>query len=255
MVVATAAPVTPSAGNGPTPNTSIGPSTMLMPLASHSVRIAIAGSPAPRKAALIMNSRITVTLPPSMMRGKRPPIAITSGRRAHCGEQAMPRKRADDADDDRQAEHRARWLAPPRAPHRRDRFPADAPRATIAAPPIDNPIANEYTMTSIDSVNTTVAVAEAPSFDTQKMSASENSDSINISPATIGIASSRTARRTGSAVKSCRVPASASRTRLPRPSPRRAGAIISGESVVVSVVIGMSSCRDDEAEAPGSTAD
>jgi hypothetical protein len=109
-------------------------------------------------------------------------------------------------------------------------------------------------MTSIDSVRTTVAVAAAPSFDTQKMSASENSDSINIS-ATIGIASSRTARRTGSAVKSCRVPASASRTRFPRPWPRRAGATICGESVVVSVVIEMSSCRDDEGEAPESTAD
>ena len=95
-------------------------------------------------------------------------------------------------------------------------------------------------MTSIDSVSTTVAMAAAPSFDTQKMSASANSDSINIS-ATIGIASSRTARRTGSVVKSCRVPASASRTRPRRPSPRPAVATISGESVVVSVVISRSS--------------
>lgn len=39
-----------------------------MAFASQSVRIVIAASPAPRKAALIRNSRITVTLPPSMTR-------------------------------------------------------------------------------------------------------------------------------------------------------------------------------------------
>ena len=51
-------------------------------------------------------------------------------------------------------------------------------------------------MISIDSVNTTVATASAPSFDTQKMSASANTDSMTIST-TIGMASSRIARRSG----------------------------------------------------------
>ena len=72
-------------------------------------------------------------------------------------------------------------------------------RATTAAPPIDSPMANAYTMMSIDSVSITVATASAPSFDTQKMSATANSDSINIS-STMGTASSKMARGSGSRV-------------------------------------------------------
>ena len=68
MVVATAAPVTPIRGTGPMPKTKIGPRTMLMPLASQSVRMVIAASPAPRKAALIRNSSTMVMQPPSMTR-------------------------------------------------------------------------------------------------------------------------------------------------------------------------------------------
>src|SRR3569623_574371 len=56
MVVATAAPVTPSRGMGPSPNTITGPSRMLILFASHSVRMVMAASPAPRNAALIRNS-------------------------------------------------------------------------------------------------------------------------------------------------------------------------------------------------------
>ena len=67
-MVAIAAPVTPMRGTGPMPKTKIGPSTMLMPLASQSVRMLIAASPAPRKEALIRNSSTTVMLPPSMVR-------------------------------------------------------------------------------------------------------------------------------------------------------------------------------------------
>ena len=43
-----------------------GPSPMLIALASQSIRIAIAGSPAPRKIALIRNSSVTVALPASI---------------------------------------------------------------------------------------------------------------------------------------------------------------------------------------------
>jgi hypothetical protein len=68
IVVATAAPVTPNAGSGPGPKMSSGPSTMLMPLATHSVRIATTGSPAPRKIALPTNSRRMLASPPSITR-------------------------------------------------------------------------------------------------------------------------------------------------------------------------------------------
>ena len=54
-------------------------------------------------------------------------------------------------------------------------------------------------------------MASAPSFDTQKMSATANTDSITIS-STIGMASSRMARPSGIAVRSRRDAASASRT-------------------------------------------
>ncbi len=68
MLVATAAPVSPSSGNGPSPKIRQGSSTRLTALASHSERMAIEASPAPRKAALIRNSSMMVTMPPSMMR-------------------------------------------------------------------------------------------------------------------------------------------------------------------------------------------
>ena len=40
-----------------------GHTTMLIALPSHSMRIAMAGSPAPRKIALLRNSSVTVALP------------------------------------------------------------------------------------------------------------------------------------------------------------------------------------------------
>ena len=79
MLVATAAPVTPISGNGPTPKIRHGPSTMLMALPIHSTRIATAASPAPRNAALIRNSSTIVALPPSITRVNVLPVAITSG--------------------------------------------------------------------------------------------------------------------------------------------------------------------------------
>ncbi len=68
MVVATAAPVTPSRGKGPRPKIRQGPSRMLIAFASQRTRIAIAASPAPRKIALIRNKSSTVALPPSITR-------------------------------------------------------------------------------------------------------------------------------------------------------------------------------------------
>ena len=68
MVVATAAPVSPSSGNGPMPKMSRGSSTMLIALATTSERMAMAASPAPRNTALMTNSPMITTLPPKRMR-------------------------------------------------------------------------------------------------------------------------------------------------------------------------------------------
>ncbi len=62
MFVATAAPVTPSRGNGPSPKIRHGPSKMLIAFANQSTRIAIAASPAPRKIALMRNSMTIVDI-------------------------------------------------------------------------------------------------------------------------------------------------------------------------------------------------
>ena len=56
-----------------------GPSTMLSTLPNHSTRMAIAASPAPRKTALIRNSSMTVTFPPSITRVNVLPDWISSG--------------------------------------------------------------------------------------------------------------------------------------------------------------------------------
>ena len=66
MLVAMAAPSTPIAGTGPQPKISNGSSTMFRPFATHSTRIAMAASPAPRKIALITNSSMITALPPSI---------------------------------------------------------------------------------------------------------------------------------------------------------------------------------------------
>lgn len=66
MLVATAAPVTPSSGNGPQPKIRQGSSSRFNPFASSSTRIAIAASPALRKIELSTNSSITVALPPNI---------------------------------------------------------------------------------------------------------------------------------------------------------------------------------------------
>ena len=63
MFVPTAAPVTPISGNGPSPKMNSGHTTMLMAFEIHNMRMAIAGSPAPRKMALLRNSSVTVAFP------------------------------------------------------------------------------------------------------------------------------------------------------------------------------------------------
>jgi hypothetical protein len=68
MVVPTAEPATPSRGNGPMPKIKQGFRQMFTMLASHSARMAVAASPAPRNTALMRNSKKMVTLPAKMMR-------------------------------------------------------------------------------------------------------------------------------------------------------------------------------------------
>ena len=78
VVVATAAPATPSRGKGPMPKMKHGSRQMLKMLAIHSTRIAIAASPAPRKTALIRNSIRMTPLKPNRIAVKRE-LARTSG--------------------------------------------------------------------------------------------------------------------------------------------------------------------------------
>ena len=56
----------PSPETGRSRRSASGHSTMLRPLASHSTRIAMAASPAPRKIALMTNSSMITALPPSI---------------------------------------------------------------------------------------------------------------------------------------------------------------------------------------------
>ena len=188
----------PSPGNGPQPKMKHGPSTMLSAFASHSVRIASTASPAPRKIALIRKIMNTVTLPPSMMRAKSVPSATISGL-APIEPQDVRRETAEhhaEARGDRHAEHhdlrrrRARHAPDPfrRCGARRSRWP----RTRCRWRPRRSGVIT-------DSVSPITATASRPSRDTQKTSTTANSDSITIS-STIGTASSRTARLSGSAV-------------------------------------------------------
>jgi hypothetical protein len=116
-----------------------GPSTMLMALPNHSTRMAMAASPAPRNTALMRNSISTVPLPPSITRAKPLPVCRTSSlapiRRSSAGAYSAPmtptmtettRPSAID------------WIAA-RAAASRSFSPIR--RATVAAAPIDRPMA------------------------------------------------------------------------------------------------------------------
>ena len=67
ITVETAAPATPSSGNGPTPNISSGSRIRLIVLAIHSTRMAMAASPAPLNPALIRKSSRMTPFAPSMI--------------------------------------------------------------------------------------------------------------------------------------------------------------------------------------------
>ena len=72
-------------------------------------------------------------------------------------------------------------------------------RAIVAVAPMAKPIASVYTIAIMDSVSPTVAIADSPSFETQKTSATANTLS-RMTSSTIGIASRRIARPIGPSV-------------------------------------------------------
>ena len=192
-----------------------------MPLARISVRIEIVGSPAPRKAALIRNSRMTVTLPPSITRVKRLPMRDHLGRRAHRRQQPGRRQRAGHADDDGQADAE------------RDRLHGGARGAVriLLADAARDDGGGAHRQAHRERVDDDQhrfgqrrpwRSRRGPASTTQKMSATANTDSIAIS-STIGTASSRIARPSGSDVKSWRAPRSDSRTSRQKPPRLRRG--------------------------------
>ncbi len=111
IVVATAAPVTPSRGTGPTPKMNTGPRTMLMPLASQSVRMVSAASPAPRKAALIEKQQDHADAAGEDRARVARANRLHRGRCAHEREQVRSGDRSEGADDEGHADaehHRLR---------------------------------------------------------------------------------------------------------------------------------------------------
>ena len=105
MLVPMAAPATPRRGNGPMPKMRHGPSVMLIALAIHSTRIAMAASPVPRKTELMMNSSVTPPLAPSITRANRLPVDTTPSSGAHHPEKI--RREQDAGDADHGADHQA----------------------------------------------------------------------------------------------------------------------------------------------------
>ncbi len=207
VVVATAAPVTPSRGKGPIPKIRHGSRQMLQMFAIQSTRIAIAASPAPRKTALTRKSN---TMTPFMPRrivvneacARTPgvaPMSASSGRANHAPK--IPEGIAMSTPS------AIAWTAARAAPSR-SRSPTRL--AMVAVAPTLNPASAAYMIVSIDSVSPTVATASAPRRPTKNTSTTANTDS-STSSSTIGTASRRIARSTGPSVYSACEPRTASR--------------------------------------------
>ena len=113
---------------------------MLMMLANHSTRMAMAASPAPRKTALMRKRSSTVPLPPTITRGNVDPIASTSSRApiitSRSGPNAMPTAPI------RMATPIPRIIACTALSAARSGSFSPMRRATVAAAPIERPIAS-----------------------------------------------------------------------------------------------------------------
>ena len=140
VVVATAAPATPRRGNGPRPKIRQGSRQMLIALAIHKTRIAIAASPAPRNTALIRNNIMMTPLKPNRMAVKDEcartsgvaPINPSNGRA-----NAKPARPAGTATSRPSAIACTAAIAAPSGSFSPMR------RATVAVAPIPSPIATE----------------------------------------------------------------------------------------------------------------
>ncbi len=110
-----------------------------MLFASHSTRIAIAASPAPRNTALIRNSSRITTFPPSMIRAYVLPMVSTSGlapmRARRRGAKATPIAPVTTATITPSAIPCTAASAAP------SRFFSPIRRATMAVTPIESPMA------------------------------------------------------------------------------------------------------------------
>jgi hypothetical protein len=158
---------------------------------THSSRMAMAASPAPRKIALFKNRSSTAQLPPRQILVYPPPTEIISAdapinRKSRGANKKHGSPMASETMIPRAIACTAATAAPSGSfsPMR---------RATIAAVDKLSPIPTANTRLSIDSVSPTVATALAPSLPTQNTSTTANSDSSTISK-TIGTASNRIAR-------------------------------------------------------------
>ncbi len=104
MVVATAAPVTPSRGNGPMPNTNSGPSRMLIPLASQSARMLIAASPRAAEGGVDQEQQQDADVAGQHEAGVARADRHHGRRGAHRPEERRRQQTAADADHRRQPE-------------------------------------------------------------------------------------------------------------------------------------------------------
>ncbi len=141
VVVATAAPVTPSAGNGPRPKMRHGSRTRLQTFANHRTRIATVASPAPRKIALMRNRRTMTTFPPSITAMNPEPEATTSGPAPMNARRRGARSAPATPSGTARRTPRAIACTAVRAALSRSRSPMR--RATMAVAAIERPIASE----------------------------------------------------------------------------------------------------------------
>jgi len=144
-----------------------GPRAMLIQFASHSTRIAIAASPAPRKIALIRKSMTITTFPPRHHHGRvrDPPMVCTACAAPHHGQ----RRGASTGPTTRSRRPRsvlARFPAPPPPRLPSASFFSDAP-TTTAGRRSDSPLAGRVDQVRSDSVSPTVAPASARWWATQ----------------------------------------------------------------------------------------
>src|ERR1700692_2670493 len=210
---ANAAQVTPRRGNGPHPKIRQGSRMRLMMFDTHSRRMAMAASPAPRKIALLRNRRRTAKLPPRQILAYPLPVETISG--------VAPIRRNKFGANKKQGMPMATEMIRPRViactPATAAPSGSFSPmrRATIAVVDKLSPMPTAKTRLNMDSVRPTVATAFAPRRPTQKTSTTANKDSSTIS-STMGTARRKMAQLRLAVVKSWCEPRMASTSDVQR---------------------------------------